>query len=81
MKDSSGEVIYRNGREIDATRQSAYTLVETAAGKAGESAKNPSPAIVAAAAGAAEQGFNNARTSLDYFIDDEGTPRQLEPKK
>ncbi|WP_329380807.1 DUF6571 family protein [Streptomyces sp. NBC_01716] len=81
LKDSSGEVIYRNGQEIDATRQSTYTLVEAAAEKAGESAKNPSPAIVAAAAGAAEQGFNNARTNLADFIDGEGTPRQLEPKK
>lgn len=81
LKDSSGEVIYRNGQEIDATRQSTYTLVEAAAEKAGESAKNPSPAIVDAAAGAAEQGFNNARTNLADFIDGEGTPRQLEPKK
>ncbi|MFD9867329.1 DUF6571 family protein [Streptomyces niveus] len=81
LKDSSGEVIYRNGQEIDATRQSTYTLVETAAEKAGESAKNPSPAIVDAAANAAEQGFNNARTNLSDFIDGEGTPRQLEPKK
>ncbi|QHY98531.1 hypothetical protein SSPS47_25810 [Streptomyces sp. S4.7] len=81
LKDSSGEVIYRNGQEIDATRQSTYTLVETAAEKAGESAKNPSPAIVDAAANAAEHGFNNARTNLSDFIDGEGTPRQLEPKK
>ncbi|MFB6953262.1 hypothetical protein ACFCXP_26850 [Streptomyces niveus] len=81
LKDSSGEVIYRNGQEIDATRQSTYTLVEAAAQKAGESANNPSPAIVDAAANAAEQGFNNARTNLSDFIDGEGTPQQLEPKK
>lgn len=81
IKDSTGEVIYRNGQEIDATRQSTYTLVEAAAEKAGEGAKNSSPAIVAAAAVAAEQGFNNAHTNRKDYIDGEGNPQQLEKKE
>ncbi|MFE7568608.1 hypothetical protein ACFU76_16860 [Streptomyces sp. NPDC057539] len=81
MKDSADEVIYRNGQEMDATRESTYALVESAAQKAGESAKNPSPAIVAATAVAAEQGFNNATSNIDSAINGEGKPQQLEAKK
>jgi hypothetical protein len=81
LKDSSDEVIYSNGQEIDDTRNSTYTLVETAAQKAGESAKNPSPHIVSAAATAAEQGFSNAQANLDSFIEGQGVPRQLDTKK
>ncbi|MEI5005956.1 hypothetical protein RB196_00005 [Streptomyces sp. PmtA] len=81
LKDSSDEVIYSNGQEIDGTRNSTYTLVETAAQKAGDNAKNPSPHIVSAAATAAEQGFNNAQTNLDSFIEGQGVPRQLDTKK
>lgn len=81
LKDSSDEVIYSNGQEVDDTRNSTYTLVETAAQKAGENAKNPSPHIVSAAATAAEQGFSNAQTNLDSFIEGQGVPRQLDTKK
>ncbi|MFE0089604.1 hypothetical protein [Streptomyces sp. NPDC058991] len=81
LKDSSDEVIYSNGQEIDDTRNSTYTLVETAAQKAGEGAKNPSPHIVSAAATAAEQGFSNAQANLDSFIEGQGVPRQLDTKK
>ncbi|MEU9594652.1 hypothetical protein ACGF7W_29470 [Streptomyces sp. NPDC048219] len=78
MKDSSGEVIYRNGQDLDGTKDSTYTLVESAAKKAGENAGNPSPAIVSAAATAAEQGFNNAGKNVHDALDGEGVPRQLE---
>lgn len=78
VKDSSGEVIYRNGKEINDTRESTYTLVESAAQKAGEAAKNPSPHIVSAAATAAEQGFNNAKTNVADFCDGQGVPRALD---
>ncbi|MFE3143212.1 hypothetical protein [Streptomyces scopuliridis] len=81
MKDSADEVIYRNGQEMDTTRESTYALVESAAEKAGESAKNPSPAIVAATAIAAEQGFNNATSNFKTTIDGEGNPQQLDAKK
>ncbi|MFP3987543.1 hypothetical protein U9R90_08560 [Streptomyces sp. E11-3] len=78
MKDSSDEVIYRNGKEINDTRESTYTLVEAAAQKAGESAKNPSPHIVSSAATAAEQGFNNAKTNVADYCDGQGVPKALD---
>ncbi|MFD7065011.1 hypothetical protein [Streptomyces sp. NPDC059906] len=78
MKDSSGEVIYRNGQDLEGTKESTYTLVETAAKKAGENAGNPSPMIVSAAVTAAEQGFNNAGKNVHDALDGEGIPRQLE---
>lgn len=78
VKDSSGEVIYRNGKEINDTRESTYTLIESAAQKAGEAAKNPSPHIVSSAATAAEQGFNNAKTNVADFCDGQGVPKALD---
>ncbi|MDK0522635.1 DUF6571 family protein [Streptomyces sp. ML-6] len=81
MKDSSGEVIYSNGQEMDATKESTYKLVEKAAEKAGERSGNPSPHIVASVAPAAEEGFNNASTNIRSSLDGEGMPRKLEEKK
>ncbi|MGQ4466143.1 hypothetical protein ACN6LC_006071 [Streptomyces violaceoruber] len=78
MKDSSGEVIYRNGQDLEGTKDSTYTLMETAAKKAGENAGNPSPLIISAAVTAAEQGFNNAGKNVHDALDGEGIPRQLE---
>ncbi|MFJ8509190.1 hypothetical protein [Streptomyces avermitilis] len=78
MKDSSGEVIYRNGQDMDGTKESTYQLVEQAAQKAGERAHRPSPMIVSSAATAAEQGFNNAGKNVHDAFDGEGIPRQLE---
>ncbi|MFI1955260.1 DUF6571 family protein [Streptomyces xinghaiensis] len=78
MKDSSDEVIYRNGEDLSATRDSTYTLIESAAQKAGEAADNPSPHVVSAAATAAEQGFNNAKSNVKDAFDGEGVPRQLD---
>jgi hypothetical protein len=78
MKDSTDEVIYRNGKEINDTRESTYTLIEAAAQKAGEHANNPSPHIVSAAATAAEQGFNNAKTNVADFCDGQGVPKALD---
>ncbi|MFF4093052.1 hypothetical protein ACFYYY_04175 [Streptomyces sp. NPDC001834] len=81
MKDSSGEVIYSNGQEMDATKESTYKLVEKAAQLAGERSGNPSPNIVASVAPAAEEGFNNASTNIRSSLDGEGIPRKLEEKK
>ncbi|MET9825535.1 hypothetical protein ABZ038_28685 [Streptomyces sp. NPDC006349] len=78
VKDSSGEVIYRNGQDLEGTKDSTYMLVESAAKKAGENADNPSPMIVSAAATAAEQGFNNAGKNVHDALDGEGIPRQLD---
>ncbi|MEU1215978.1 hypothetical protein ACFYSH_04360 [Streptomyces sp. NPDC005791] len=81
MKDSSGEVIYRNGQEMGATKVSTYELVETAAKEAGEQSGNPSPNIVASVASAAEKGFNSASANTHSYIDGEGMPAKLEEKK
>ncbi|MET7370548.1 hypothetical protein ABZS61_32750 [Streptomyces sp. NPDC005566] len=81
MKDSSGEVIYSNGQDMDATKESTYKLVEKAAETAGERSGNPSPHIVASVAPSAEEGFNNASTNIRSSLDGEGMPRKLEEKK
>ncbi|PRH76824.1 hypothetical protein C6N75_23510 [Streptomyces solincola] len=78
MKDSSGEVIYRNGQEINGTRDSTFTLVEEAARKAGEKAGAPSPHIVAEVAKAAEAGFTHASTNTDGYLNGVGKPSELE---
>ncbi|MFI8405112.1 DUF6571 family protein [Streptomyces sp. NPDC085463] len=81
MKDSTEEVIYRNGKEINDTKESTYKLIEAAAEKAGENAKNPSPHIVSAAATAAESGFTNAQSMVTDYCDGQGIPKQLEKEK
>ncbi|MFD3438344.1 hypothetical protein ACFWU3_12695 [Streptomyces sp. NPDC058685] len=78
MKDSSGEVIYRNGEELDGTKESTYTLVEKAAQTAAERAGNPSPHIVSFVATEAEAGFNNAKTNVGDYLQGEGLPKQLD---
>ncbi|WP_345962438.1 hypothetical protein ABDE16_12575 [Streptomyces sp. BRB040] len=78
VKDSSEEVIYRNGQDFEGTKDSTYMLVESAAKKAGENTDNPSPMIVSAAATAAEQGFNNAGKNVHDALEGEGIPGQLE---
>ncbi|MFJ4872489.1 hypothetical protein [Streptomyces sp. NPDC088757] len=81
MKDSTEEVIYRNGKEISDTKESTYKLIEAAAEKAGENAKNPSPHIVSAAATAAESGFTNAQAMVTDYCNGQGVPKQLEKEK
>ncbi|MFJ5878051.1 DUF6571 family protein [Streptomyces sp. NPDC093088] len=81
MKDSTEEVIYRNGKEINDTKESTYKLIEAAAEKAGENAKNPSPHIVSAAATAAESGFTNAQSMVTDYCNGQGIPKQLEKEK
>ncbi|WP_432116576.1 DUF6571 family protein [Streptomyces sp. S1] len=81
MKDSTEEVIYRNGKEINDTKESTYQLIEAAAEKAGENAKNPSPHIVSAAATAAESGFTNAQSMVTDYCNGQGIPKQLEKEK
>ncbi|WP_432117824.1 hypothetical protein [Streptomyces sp. bgisy032] len=78
MKDSSGDVIYRNGQDLDGTKESTYRLVEAAAKKAGENTGSPSSMIVSAAATAAEAGFNNAGKNVHDAFEGEGIPRQLD---
>ncbi|MEV5340582.1 DUF6571 family protein [Streptomyces sp. NPDC052676] len=78
MRDSSEQVVYRNGQDFEGTKDSTYVMVEAAAKKAGEGSGNPSSMIVSAAATAAEQGFNNAGKNVHDAFDGEGIPRQLE---
>ncbi|MEV0256307.1 hypothetical protein AB0H82_18840 [Streptomyces sp. NPDC050732] len=77
MKDSSGEVLYRNGQELNGTRDSTYRLIEESAKAAGERSKNSSPHIVVAASAAAEQGFGNAHTNIKDYIEGQGIPGKL----
>ncbi|MFF6793088.1 hypothetical protein ACFY9C_28915 [Streptomyces filamentosus] len=81
MKDSSGEVIYRNGEEIEATRESTFRLVEKAAQEAGERSGSPSPHIVALVGREAELGFGDAQARISDFVDGVGVPKALEQEK
>ncbi|MDQ1049018.1 DUF6571 family protein [Streptomyces sp. V4I2] len=78
MKDSSGEVIYRNGEKIEDTRSSTYAAVEAAAQKAGKNSGHSYPLIEASVGTSAEGGFDSARTKIHDYFDGEGIPRQLD---
>ncbi|WP_432123976.1 hypothetical protein [Streptomyces sp. C10-9-1] len=78
MRDSSDEVIYRNGEEIQATRDSTFRLVEKAAQAAGDQAGTPSPHIVALVGREAEIGFGGAQDRIRDFVDGVGVPKALE---
>ncbi|MFF0465072.1 hypothetical protein [Streptomyces mexicanus] len=77
-KDSSGDVIYRNGVDFEDTKASTYTMVEEAAKKASTQAGHRYPLIEAAVATSAESGFDSARTKIHDYLDGEGIPRQLD---
>ncbi|MEU5577564.1 DUF6571 family protein [Streptomyces huasconensis] len=77
IKDSSQEVIYRNGEDINGTRDSTYRLIEEATREAGTRSKNPSPHIVSAASSAAEQGFSSAHVNIKDYIEGQGIPGKL----
>ncbi|GFH37890.1 hypothetical protein SCWH03_41300 [Streptomyces pacificus] len=81
MRDSSDEVIYRNGEEIQATRDSTFRLVEKAAQAAGDQAGTPSPHIVALVGREAEIGFGGAQDRIRDFVDGVGVPKALEKDK
>jgi len=78
MKDSSGEVIYRNGASFQDTSDSTYKLVEAAARKAGENTGHRYPLIEASVATSAEDGFDSAGRKVHQYLDGEGIPRQLD---
>ncbi|MFF9201219.1 hypothetical protein ACF1AE_05230 [Streptomyces sp. NPDC014986] len=78
MKDSSDEVIYRNGSDFQDTRDSTYRLVEEAARKAGEAGGQRYPLIEASVGTSAESGFNSARTKVHEYLEGEGVPRSLD---
>jgi len=77
-KDSTDEIVYRNGTLFNDTRDSTYALVEEAAKKAGEAAGQRHPLIEGSVANAAEAGFDTARSKIHDYIDGEGVPRSLD---
>ncbi|MEV5429533.1 hypothetical protein [Streptomyces sp. NPDC052701] len=81
MKDSTDEVVYRNGSSFEDTRDSTYTMVEEAARKAGDKAGHRYPLIEASVGTSAEAGFDSARTKIHDYLDGEGVPRQLDTEE
>ncbi|MGA5355663.1 hypothetical protein ACPCJU_25475 [Streptomyces thermodiastaticus] len=77
-KDSTDQIVYRNGADWQDTKSSTYIMVEEAARKAGKAADNRYPLIEASVARAAESGFNSARTNIRTYLEGEGIPRQLD---
>ncbi|OBQ50646.1 hypothetical protein A4U61_10755 [Streptomyces sp. H-KF8] len=77
-KDSSGEIIYRNGSDFEDTRDSTFKMVEEAARRAGEQAGQRYPLIEATVGTSAEDGFDSARTKVHDYLDGEGVPRELD---
>ncbi|WP_432067499.1 hypothetical protein [Streptomyces sp. C10-9-1] len=80
MRDSSDEVIYGNGEEIQPTRDSTFRLVEKAAQAAGDQSGTPSPHIVALVGREAEIGFGGAQDRIRDF-DGVGVPKAMETDK
>ncbi|MFF1761719.1 hypothetical protein [Streptomyces sp. NPDC058266] len=78
MKDSSGEVIYRNGHSFEGTADSTYKLVEEAAKKAGENTGDRHPMIESFVSSQAEDGFSSSRKKVHDYMDGEGIPHQLD---
>ncbi|MFH0172894.1 DUF6571 family protein [Streptomyces cacaoi] len=78
LKDSSEEVVFRNGEEIEGTRSSTYAAVEAAAQKAGKNSGHSYPLIEASVGTSAESGFDSAGTKIHDYLDGEGIPRQLD---
>ncbi|GHF97960.1 hypothetical protein ACFFSH_07225 [Streptomyces filamentosus] len=81
MKDSSGEVIYRNGEEINATRESTFALVEKAAQESEKKSGASYPGVVSSIAGQAEAGFTSAHTNIRDYCEGMGVPNELEKDK
>ncbi|MET7515777.1 hypothetical protein ABZS88_20325 [Streptomyces sp. NPDC005480] len=78
MKDSSGEVIYRNGHSFEGTADSTYKLVEEATKKAGENTGDRHPLIESWVSSQAEDGFSSSRKKVHDYMDGEGIPHQLD---
>ncbi|MFE1196489.1 hypothetical protein ACFW6E_27615 [Streptomyces olivaceoviridis] len=78
MRDSSGEIIYRNGESFQDTSDSTYKMVELAAQKAGENTGHRYPMIEASVATSAQDGFDTSGRMVHQYLDGEGIPRQLD---
>ncbi|GAB3950867.1 hypothetical protein [Streptomyces sparsus] len=66
-RDSSEEVVFRNGERWDAMKESTYSMTQRAAELGSERSGNPSPHIVSVSASAAEQGFTSAATNYRNY--------------
>ncbi|ANW20541.1 hypothetical protein [Streptomyces clavuligerus] len=78
-KDSADEVIYRNGKAWDSTRESTYILLETAYGEARKESVRRD-AINVDVAIEAETGFTNAARRVRDALEGQGLPGQLDSK-
>ncbi|MFD9323020.1 DUF6571 family protein [Streptomyces sp. NPDC060053] len=78
LKDSSEQVVFRNGEEIEGTRSSTYAAVEAATRNAGKNSGHSYPLIEASVGTSAESGFDSAGTKIHDYLDGEGIPRQLD---
>ncbi|MCS0605970.1 hypothetical protein NX794_32900 [Streptomyces sp. LP11] len=78
MKDSSGEIIYRNGESFQDTSDSTYKMVELAAQKAGQNSGHRYPMVEASVATSAQDGFDTSGRLIHQYLDGEGIPRQLD---
>lgn len=77
-KDSTDEVLFRNGKEWDSTREDTAELLERGAEAAGKASGSPNQELERSIASSAEDGFNNAATNVKTYIDGEGRPRDLQ---
>ncbi|WP_405986014.1 DUF6571 family protein [Streptomyces sp. NBC_00872] len=75
-KDSSDEVIYRNGEHWDSMQESTSLLVQEGTRRAGEAVGNPSPHIESFAGSETEIGFDNAATNVGRYMDGQGVPSE-----
>ncbi|MEU7414148.1 hypothetical protein AB0B40_33390 [Streptomyces sp. NPDC042638] len=78
MRDSSGEIIYRNGESFQDTSDSTYKMVELAAQKAGQNTGHRYPMIEGSVATSAQDGFDTSGRLVHQYLDGEGIPRQLD---
>ncbi|MER6913036.1 hypothetical protein ABT354_15315 [Streptomyces sp. NPDC000594] len=78
-KDSTDEVIYRNGQEWDSTRESTFQVFEKAYAEAWKNSGRRDD-INVDVAGEAKQGFTNAAEYIRTSVHGAGAPGQLETK-
>ncbi|WP_372349376.1 hypothetical protein [Streptomyces sp. KL116D] len=81
MKDSSNEVIYRNGKDFEGTKNSTFAMVEEAARKAGENSGHRYPLIEASVATNSQTGFDDAHENTKAYLDGQGKAKELDTEE
>lgn len=74
QRDSSDEIIYRNGERWDSMQESTSLLVQQGAESAGELSGNVSPNIISYAGSQTEAGFGAAQDNVHNYLDGQGVP-------